>query len=802
VADQAAGEDDRFVRVRGARVHNLRDVNLDVPRNAIVVFTGVSGSGKSSLAFGTIFAEAQRRYLEVLAPHARRLINQVAAPDVDQITGLPPAVALPQQRGPNTSTRSTVGSFSTLSNTLRLLYSRAGLYPEGASPLDSDAFSPNTHAGACIHCAGLGRTYRATEESLVPDPSLTIREKAIAAWPGAWHGKNLRDILDALGYDVDRPWRELPQTDRDWILFTDDQPVVTVTPVRDATTVQGPYQGTYTSARRYVLHTIATTNSPALRRRALRHVVTVDCPACAGRRLRAESLAVTICGLAIDQLTARPLDDLARFLTRSGVESPVAKRMLDDIAASIQTLTSLGLGHLSLNRLTTTLSSGEFQRLRLATAVRGELFGVVYVLDEPTAGLHPADTTAVIGVLERLRRDGNSIFVVEHNMSVVRQADWLVDVGPAAGAGGGRVLHSGPVGDLATVEESVTRAFLSAAPAPGNSSPRTPHGHLELRGMSRHNLRNLDIDLPLGLLVALTGVSGAGKSSLLQQTAEVAARMGHRVVWLDHQPIGRTPRSNLATYTGVFDRIRSLFASTDAARRRGYNASRFSFNRPAGRCPGCEGDGYTSVELLFLPSLYVQCPTCHGTRYNPETLQITWQDATIADVLALTVEQATEFFTDTPSIHPALETIQDIGLGYITLGQPATQLSGGEAQRLKLAAELARTRPQQPSTSPRALYLLDDPTTGLHPADVALLARHLHELVDAGHTVLATSHDLTIITGADRIIELGPGAGHHGGAIVAAGTPFDLAADPTNLTGKYLRTISRLPGSFRVDRSE
>jgi excinuclease ABC subunit A len=792
VADEAVGGDDPFVRVRGARVHNLRDVDLDVPRNAIVVFTGVSGSGKSSLAFGAIFAEAQRRYLEVLAPHARRLINQVAAPDVDEITGLPAAVALPQRRGSATSTRSTVGSFSTLSNTLRLLYSRAGSYPEGASRLDSDAFSPNTHAGACPDCAGLGRTYRATEETLVPDPSLTIRGKAIAAWPGAWHGKNLRDILDALGFDVDRSWRELPQTDRDWILFTDDRPVVTVTPLRDATTVQGPYQGTFTSARRYVLHTIATTNSPALRRRALRHVVTVDCPACEGRRLRAESLAITVGGLAIDQLAGMPLDELATFLVRSGLESPVAKRMLDDIAAMIQTLTSLGLGPLSLNRPTTTLSSGELQRLRLATAVRGELFGVVYVLDEPTAGLHPADTTAVIGVLERLRRDGNSIFVVEHNMTVVRQADWLVDVGPAAGAGGGRVLHSGPVSDLAAVEESVTRTFLSSTPSPRNRSLRTHGGHLELRGMSRHNLRNLDIDLPLGMLVALTGVSGAGKSSLLEETAEVAAQRGCRVVWLDHQPIGRTPRSNLATYTGIFNRIRWLFASTVAARSRGYDASRFSFNRPAGRCPDCEGEGYTSVELLFLPSLYIRCLTCRGTRYNPETLEITWRDATIADVLDLTVEQATEFFTDTPSIDGALQTIQDVGLGYVRLGQPATQLSGGEAQRLKLAAELTRVRPRHPSTSIRNLYLLDDPTTGLHPADVALLARHVHELVDAGHTALVASHDLTIIAGADRIIDLGPGAGHHGGSIVAAGTPVDLAADPTSVTGQYLRSIGGL----------
>ncbi|OMQ15925.1 ABC transporter, partial [Modestobacter sp. VKM Ac-2676] len=515
------------------------------------------------------------------------------------------------------SDRSTVGSLSTLSNTLRLLFSRAGTAPEGGAALDSAAFSPNTHAGACPACSGLGRTYRTTEETLVPDPALSIRQKAIAGWPGAWHGKNLRDILDALGHDVDRPWRELPQEERDWILFTDEQPVVTVTPVRDATTVQGPYEGTYSSARRYVLHTIATTKSEALRRRALQFVETVDCAACDGRRLRPEALAVTVGGRAIDELTALPLDDLAVLLDGADLASPVGKGLVEDLVERIEVLTGLGLAHLTMARPVPTLSAGELQRLRLAATVRAGLFGVVYVLDEPSAGLHPADTDAVVRELQRLRSAGNSVFVVEHDMAVVRQADWLVDVGPGAGAAGGRVLHSGPVAGLAEVAASVTRRYLFEPAPVARRQERTPDGHVALRGLSRHNLRGVDVDLPRRVLTVVTGVSGSGKSSLLDEFAGAADGGGWRVVRLDQTPIGRTPRSNLATYTGLFDAVRALFAATEEARQRGYDAGRFSFNRPGGRCSDCEGEGYVSVELLFLPSLYARCATCGGVPVQP-----------------------------------------------------------------------------------------------------------------------------------------------------------------------------------------
>ncbi|SFS44435.1 excinuclease ABC subunit A [Streptomyces sp. ok210] len=433
---------DRYVRVRGAREHNLQDVNVDIPRDTLTVFTGVSGSGKSSLAFGTIYAEAQRRYFESVAPYARRLIHQVGAPEVGEITGLPPAVSLEQRRSAP-GARSSVGTVTTLSNSLRMLFSRAGEYPAGAERLDSDAFSPNTAAGACPECHGLGLIHRTTEELLVPDPSLSIRDGAIAAWPGAWQGKNLRDVLDTLGYDIGRPWRELDASDREWILFTDEQPVVTVHPVREAGRIQRPYQGTYMSARRYVMHTFADTKSRTLRAKAERFLTGVPCPVCGGSRLRPEAMAVTFAGRTIAELAALPLADLAEVLSAAGGDD-TARVLTADLLARIETVTELGLGYLGLDRTAPTLSSGELQRLRLATQLRSGLFGVVYVLDEPSAGLHPADTESLLAVLGRLKEAGNSVFVVEHQMDVVRRADWLVDVGPLAGEHGAGCCTAGP----------------------------------------------------------------------------------------------------------------------------------------------------------------------------------------------------------------------------------------------------------------------------------------------------------------------------------------------------------------------
>ncbi|MEU9450056.1 excinuclease ABC subunit UvrA [Streptomyces sp. NPDC048277] len=774
---------DPYVRVRGAREHNLKGVDVDIPRDVLAVFTGVSGSGKSSLAFGTIYAEAQRRYFESVAPYARRLIHQVGAPKVGEISGLPPAVSLQQRRSAPTS-RSSVGTVTSLSNSLRMLFSRAGDYPPGAERLDSDAFSPNTAAGACQECHGLGLVHRTTEESLVPDPSLSIREGAIAAWPGAWQGKNLRNILETLGHDVDRPWRELPAGQREWILFTDEQPVVTVHPVRDPDRIQRPYQGTYMSARRYVMKTFSDTKSPTLRARAERFLISAPCPVCGGSRLRPEALAVTFAGRTIAELAALPLTGLAELLGAQGV-SETARVLTADLTSRIAPVVELGLGYLSLDRATPTLSAGELQRLRLATQLRSGLFGVVYVLDEPSAGLHPADTEALLTVLERLKAAGNSVFVVEHHLDVVRGADWLVDVGPRAGEHGGEVLHSGPVAGLAAVAESATARYLFARePAPVREL-RSARGSLRIGPVTRHNLRAVTAEFPLGVLTAVTGVSGSGKSTLIGEITEELDGVG-RLVSVDQRPIGRTPRSNLATYTGLFDVVRKVFAATDQALERGYGVGRFSFNVSGGRCETCQGEGFVSVELLFLPSTYAPCLDCGGARYNPQTLEVSYRGRNIAQVLDLTVEGAAEFFADTPAVARSLGTLLDVGLGYLRLGQPATELSGGEAQRIKLASELQRGR------RGHTLYLLDEPTTGLHPADVEVLMRQLHGLVDAGHTVVVVEHDMTVVAGADWVIDLGPGGGDRGGRIVATGPPAEVARAAGSVTAPYLsRSLAR-----------
>ncbi|WP_026341213.1 ATP-binding cassette domain-containing protein [Actinomadura atramentaria] len=774
--------DDPFVRIRGARENNLRGVDAAVPRDALVAFTGVSGSGKSSLAFGTLYAEAQRRYLESVAPYARRLLHQAGTPHVDEITGLPPAVAL-QQRRSTPSARSSVGTVTTLSNSLRMLLSRAGEYPPGAERLDSDAFSPNTPAGACPRCHGLGEVHEVTEDSLVPDPSLSIRDGAVASWPGAWQGKNLRDILDALGYDIDRPWRDLPRDQREWILFTDEQPVVTVHPVREAHRVQRPYKGTYSSAKRLVLHAYADSKSEARRAKAASFLEARTCPVCGGRRLRPDALAVTFAERSIADLAALPLTALAAVLRPfTGGDGP-AGALTRDLVSRIEPLVDLGLGYLSTDRSAPTLSAGELQRLRIATQLRSGLFGVVYVLDEPSAGLHPADTEALIGVLAGLRAAGNSVFFVEHDLDVVRRADWIVDVGPGAGAGGGRVLYSGPVDGLADIAESVTRPYLFGEVKQAVRTPRDPRGQLRLRDVTRHNLRGLDADVPLGAFTAITGVSGSGKSTLLDVLAETDAVA--RIVRVDQRPIGRTPRSNLATYTGLFDAVRKVFAATPEARERGYGPGRFSFNVEGGRCPHCQGEGYVSVELLFLPSTYAPCPVCHGARYNPETLEVRWNGRSIADVLALTVDDAVDVLADVPAAARSLRALRDVGLGYLRLGQPATELSGGEAQRVKLASELQRARRDD------TLYLLDEPTTGLHPADADLLMDRLHALVDGGATVVAALHDMAAVATADHVVDLGPGGGTDGGTVVAAGPPAAVAESPAGRTAPYLRAFLR-----------
>jgi excinuclease ABC subunit A len=823
-----------YVRVRGAREHNLKNVDVDIPRDALVVFTGVSGSGKSSLAFGTLYAEAQRRYFESVAPYARRLIDQVGVPAVDSIEGLPPAVALQQQRG-TPSTRSSVGSVTSLGSLVRMLYSRVGDYPPGQAMLYAEDFSPNTPQGACPTCHGLGRVYEVTEKTMVPDDSLSIRERAVASWPLAWQGQNQRDILVTLGYDVDTPWRDLPKKDRDWILFTEETPTVPVyaglspAQTREALKrkLEPSYQGTFTGARRYVLHTFSHSQSALMKKRVSQFMLGADCPTCAGKRLKPEALSVTFAGLDIGEFSRLPLNRLTELLqpvaqavlepSQATGQQIAAQHLATDLLARMRVLTDLGLGYLALERSTPTLSSGELQRLRLATQLNSQLFGVIYVLDEPSAGLHPADGEALFDALAKLKAAGNSLFVVEHDLETMRRADWLVDVGPAAGEHGGQVLYSGPPDGLRQVDASQTRVHLFAQERPRLGGRRQPREWLKLAGVSRNNLEQVDAAFPLHCFTAVTGISGSGKSSLVSQallelvgehlgqtpaagdseepsledtapvtrSGRITAGMQQiqRLVQVDQRPIGRTPRSNLATYTGLFDAVRKLFASTAEARARGYDAGQFSFNVAKGRCPTCEGEGFVSVELLFMPMVFAPCQTCHGARYNPQTLEVLWQGRNIAQVLDMTVEQACEFFVSTPSVLRALAVLRDIGLGYLRLGQPATELSGGEAQRIKLATELQRA--QRGAT----LYVLDEPTTGLHPSDVDRLLAQLNALVEAGNTVIVVEHDMRVVAQCDWVIDIGPGAGDQGGQVVASGKPQAVAKVKASRTAPYLSAV-------------
>jgi len=819
----------KMIIVRGAREQNLKDLSLEIPRDKLVVFTGISGSGKSSLAFGTLYAEAQRRYLESVSPYARRLFNQMSVPEVDSIEGLPPAVALQQQRG-GTSTRSSVGSVTTLSNLLRMLYSRAGDYPDNQSIIYAEEFSPNTPQGACTVCHGLGSVFEINEQTMVPDPRLSIREGAIASWPKAWQGQNQRDILVSMGYNVDVPWKELSKHDREWILFTEETPTVPVypgfTPKETAKAIQNKktpdYMGTFIGAKPYILKTFSSSQSELMKNRVRQYMISTTCPLCEGKRLNKASLSVKFEGKDIAELSRLPLSALARIfdhytgLSAKNEKQIVTQRISADISSRLSVMLELGLGYLTLERSTPTLSPGELQRLRLATQVHSNLFGVVYVLDEPSAGLHPADTRALLNVLDRLKKAGNSIFVVEHEIEVIRHADWIIDVGPGAGSDGGQIIYNGVPEGLQRATESLTADFLFDKTPHIPVEPRKPVSKLCLSGVTRHNIKGLDIDFPLGVMTCVTGISGSGKSSLVSQVLVelVASSLGQqveidteftkdfplvevslpvkgkitsgiekisRLIVVDQKPIGRTPRSNLATYTGLFDLVRKRFSSTPLAKKRKYDAGRFSFNVAKGRCPHCQGEGYVMVELLFLPSVYTPCPTCGGTRYNSDTLEITYKKKNIAEVLEMTVDEACAFFDDDPGVHRSLRLLRDVGLGYIELGQSATALSGGEAQRIKLATELQKTQKGS------ALYVLDEPTTGLHPSDVEKLLIQLNHLVDSGNTVIVVEHDMQVIAQSDWIIDIGPGAGDQGGNIVYSGVTHGLTRIKESKTAPFLK---------------
>lgn len=814
------------VSVHGARTHNLRDVSFSFPRDAMVVFTGISGSGKSSLAFDTLYAEAQRRFMESIAPHARRLIEQASAPDVDGIDGLPPAVALQQSRA-GAQERSTVGSLTRISVTLRLLFSRAGLRPADVPFLPAESFSPNNPQGACPACQGMGMIHEVRADALVPDGSRSIREGAIASWPHGWQAKNLRSILDSLGYDIDAPWNTLAEEDRKWILFTDEQPSVPIfmglnaEQRREAIAAgtEPAYTGTYTSARKYLLQSYSG-GKDSVKKRLSRFITVAPCHECQGKRLNQNALAYTFAGhdiaemgeLTITQLKALLLpfaEGRSRQLSSEAAVQEAVIRMTTDICGRLDQLEKLGLGHLSLGRRTTMLSSGELQRIRLATQLISRLFGVIYVLDEPAAGLHPEDVRALLQSLRLLLEAGNSLVIVEHNLDVIAEADWLTEIGPGPGRLGGEIVYNGPPSGLRQISRSPTAGYLFDKHRPGLRQRRLPEHWLKLEQVTSNNIHGLDVGIPLERMTVITGVSGSGKSTLLarvlptllqrldktpkdednEEESLVPDVQGHitaggtslkRLVSIDQRPIGRTPRSNLATYTGFFDTVRKLFAETDEAKKRGFDASRFSFNLPAGRCSACEGQGQITIELMFMPQASAPCSACGGRRYNDETLEVRWHNRTIADVLDLTVDEAISVFRNNDTIQRSLAALASLGLGYLKLGQPATELSGGECQRIKLAWEL------QCAQRGKTLYLLDEPSTGLHPADMDKLMGVLDRLVQRGDTVVMAEHDMRIASEADWILDLGPGSGENGGQLVAAGTPEEVSRSLQSLTAPYL----------------
>jgi excinuclease ABC subunit A len=942
--------------VRGAREHNLKDVSLDLPRNSLIVFTGLSGSGKSSLAFDTIFAEGQRRYVESLSAYARQFLGQMDKPDVDFIDGLSPAVSI-DQKAAGRNPRSTVGTITEVYDYLRLLYARVGkphcpicgrpiarqspqqivdrvlelpegtrfqvLAPvvrgrkgeygellrelqakgysrarvdgavirldgsdEGGLPklkkyerhtievvvdrldvkassrrrltdsvetslglsggvvvfdfvdlpdddphrermfsehlaclyddlsfeeLEPRSFSFNSPWGACPACTGLGTKMEVDPELVVGDPDKTLAEGAISPWSGGSVSDYFMRLIEALGnamgFTVDTRWSRLPAAAKKALLYGYDEQVHVRYKNRYGR--ERSYYTSFEGAIPYIERRHAEAESDSSRERFAGFMREVPCPVCHGARLKPISLAVTVDGRSIADYCALPIGELAKLLLSlelSDRDQQIAGRILKEVNARLGFLLDVGLDYLSLDRASATLAGGEAQRIRLATQIGSGLVGVLYVLDEPSIGLHQRDNSRLLETLLRLRDLGNTLIVVEHDEETIRAADWVVDIGPRAGEHGGRVVVSGPLEDLLSSEESLTGAYLTGRQqiaVPAKRRPPTRGREVTVKGAAEHNLRDVDVSFPLGCLIAVTGVSGSGKSTLvndilysalakeLHGTRIVPGRhtrvtgMQHldKVVHVDQGPIGRTPRSNPATYTGVFDHIRRLFAATTEAKIRGYQPGRFSFNVKGGRCEACSGDGTIKIEMQFLPDVYVPCEVCHGARYNTDTLQVHYKGKTIADVLEMPIEEAAGFFEPVPAIHRHLKTLVDVGLGYVRLGQPAPTLSGGEAQRVKLASELQRR------STGRTIYVLDEPTTGLHFDDIRKLLGVLGRLVDGGNTVIVIEHNLDVIKTADWVIDMGPEGGSRGGTVVATGTPEQIAAADDSYTGQFLKKM-------------
>ncbi|MBY8872640.1 excinuclease ABC subunit UvrA [Micromonospora sp. PLK6-60] len=950
---------DRLI-IRGAREHNLRDVSLDLPRDALIVFTGLSGSGKSSLAFDTIFAEGQRRYVESLSSYARQFLGQMDKPDVDFIEGLSPAVSI-DQKSTSRNPRSTVGTITEVYDYLRLLFARVGEphcpvcgeriskqspqqivdrvlamaegtrfmvlapvvrgrkgeyvdlfaelqgkgyararvdgvvhplteppklkkqekhtievvidrltvkagakqrltdsveaalglsggivlldfvdlaeddpdrerrysehlacpndHPLAIEDLEPRVFSFNAPYGACPECTGLGTKKEVDPELVIPDPERTLREGAIQPWSTGHNLEYFLRLLEALGesqhFDIDTPWRKLPSRAQKTILHgSDDQVHVRY---RNKYGRERSYYTGFEGVVQWIERRHADTESEWSRDKYEGYMRDVPCAACGGARLKPEVLAVTLAGRSIAEVCNLSVGEAADLL--AGIEltdrqKMIAERVLKEINARLRFLLDVGLDYLSLDRPAGTLSGGEAQRIRLATQIGSGLVGVLYVLDEPSIGLHQRDNHRLIETLVRLRGLGNTLIVVEHDEDTIRTADWIVDIGPGAGEHGGRIVHSGSVPALLENPESVTGAYLAGRkeiPTPPVRRPQTPGRELVVHGAREHNLRNLTVSFPLGQLIAVTGVSGSGKSTLVNDILHAVlanqingarlvpgrhtrvSGLEHvdKVVGVDQSPIGRTPRSNPATYTGVWDHIRKLFAETTEAKVRGYGPGRFSFNVKGGRCEACSGDGTIKIEMNFLPDVYVPCEVCKGARYNRETLEVHYKGRTVAEVLDMPIEEAAEFFSAIPAIHRHLRTLVDVGLGYVRLGQPAPTLSGGEAQRVKLASEL-----QKRSTG-RTVYVLDEPTTGLHFEDIRKLLMVLEGLVDKGNTVITIEHNLDVIKTADWLIDMGPEGGHRGGTVLATGTPEEVAEVPESHTGEFLRQVLKLDGAAK-----
>jgi excinuclease ABC subunit A len=927
--------------IRGAREHNLKNVNLTLPRNKLIVFTGLSGSGKSSLAFDTIYAEGQRRYVESLSAYARQFLGQMDKPDLDQIEGLSPAISIDQKTA-SRNPRSTVGTVTEIYDYIRLLYARIGhpycptcdkpisqqtvqqmvdqvlslpeetkvqvmaplvrsrkgeyarLFEEmrrkgyvrvrvdgevrdleedivldkqkkhdievvvdrlvlredirtrladsietalklseglvlveevgGAEQLFSEnfacaecgfsfeeisprIFSFNSPYGACPECSGLGTKAEFAVELLIPFPELSIREGAIHPWSGQnYYMQFLESAAKAWEIDLDQPFKDLEPEAQQKILYGSPE-VINFRYVNMFKRVRN-YRKAFPGVLRLMDRRYSATDSEDMRAEMARYMQVKPCPACKGRRLKPSSLAVLLGGRNIADLAALTVEEAGRFfgeLKLNPREQHIARQVLKEISERLSFLYNVGLQYLTLDRAAATLSGGEAQRIRLATQIGSGLTGVIYILDEPSIGLHQRDNARLIVTLKALRDLGNTVLVVEHDEETIRSADHLVDIGPGAGAGGGAIVAEGTLEDIIAARESITGDYLAGrrvVPLPDKR--RDPNDRwLWIRGASEHNLKNIDVGIPLGLFVCVAGVSGSGKSTLIneilaralarklqrsrEQSGEHRALEGaellDKVIEIDQSPIGRTPRSNPATYTGLFDGIRELFAKTQESRRRGYKQGRFSFNVKGGRCEACRGDGILRIEMHFLPDVYVPCEVCSGKRYNRETLEVRYKEKNIADVLAMTVEEALEFFAAIPKIQRKLQLLYDVGLGYIHLGQPATTLSGGEAQRVKLATELSRR------SNGRSIYILDEPTTGLHLDDISKLLIILDRLVESGNTVVVIEHNLDVLKRADYLIDLGPEGGDGGGMVVASGTPEAVANCKQSYTGQWLTGV-------------